>query len=622
MQPFRSTEHHALRLRGALRLRDPFRVTASLMADDDETLHVPPPRDPASATLILEGDEPLTDARLPAVLDQARALGYGAVELRVDPALVARDGVASWLVARGVTRLRCRLLASNPVGYAQLTGVSAAFQAVLLGLRRTLEAGLGLELEAVLLDPRVQEPAQAVELVARLRAATGESTRRPSLAFVLSDTPFGLRGERGLRPVTLAELALRIDAACRQADERGVDLRLPEYGGLPPCLFAALPAAASRASFRAHRERAPRAGRVYGPGCEACAYRRACLGVPEAWAQVRGTSELVPQARRVAGLTGRPHDHRERRWTRREIDAARASDLKVLRLTMRCNQACVFCPSDDTSENIARDLASRLRLLSRWRRAGVRRLSFSGGEPTLDPGLPELVAAASQLGFPIIEVVTNAVRLADPEYARRLIDAGLTQATVSLHSHHAAESDAFTCGRAGDFERTLCGLGHLLAAGSVRVYLNHVVHAGNAAELVPFVRFVADRLQPPPIVTFAALTPLYRALEHPELWPRLADLAGPLKAALDEGTSRGLQMEVLSRPGVPPCILAPDHLSYSDLEGVAAQATSEDAHKKVKAPSCARCRFDAGCGGVWRAYADRFGLDELVPVPAAPVTRG
>jgi len=586
------------------------------MAGEGATLHVDAAPEPGCSTLRIEGDEPLTDPRLPEVLTRARELRYAGVHLAGEAALLAREGTARHLVAQGVTTFRCRMLSSNPVGYALLTGVAGAFQAVQLGLQRAFEAGLALEVEAVLLDPRVLDPEQAVLRLAGARdTARRPRSTHPTLSFVLSDTAAGLRGEHGLRPVPLGELARRIDAACGAAAGLGVDVRVPEYGGLPPCLFVAHPAAAARCSFRARRARPTRDGRTHGPACDGCAYRSACLGLSAAFADVRGTAELVPQARRLAGLTGKPRDQIARRWGEREVAAARESDLKVLRLTMACNQACVFCPSDDTSENIARDGAARLKRLARWRRSGVQRLSFSGGEPTLDPQLPALVEAASRLGFPNIEVVTNAVRLADPAYAQRLIDAGLTQATVSLHSHVAAESDALTCGRPGDFERTLQGLRHLLASRRLRVYLNHVIHAGNAATLPDFVRFVAASFCPAPIVTFAALTPLYRALERPELWPRLSELAAPLKAALDEGVALGLELEVLSRPGIPPCILAPEHVRFSDLAGVAAQAASEDAHKKVKRDTCAQCRFDAACGGIWKAYAERFGFDELVPVP-------
>ena len=34
----------------------------------------------------------------------------------------------------------------------------------------------------------------------------------------------------------------------------------------------------------------------------------------------------------------------------------------------------------------------------------------------------------------------------------------------------------------------------------------------------------------------------------------------------------------------------------------------------VKPASCARCRFDPICPGVWKHYARRFGLDEFKPV--------
>src|SRR5205085_8740052 len=48
-------------------------------------------------------------------------------------------------------------------------------------------------------------------------------------------------------------------------------------------------------------------------------------------------------------------------------------------------------------------------------------------------------------------------------------------------------------------------------------------------------------------------------------------------------------------------------------------ALAEDVPQKTKPESCRRCRYDAVCTGVWRTYADVYGLDELVPIPGEAI---
>jgi MoaA/NifB/PqqE/SkfB family radical SAM enzyme len=94
-------------------------------------------------------------------------------------------------------------------------------------------------------------------------------------------------------------------------------------------------------------------------------------------------------------------------------------------------------------------------LLSR----GVRTIQFCGGEPTIHPALPQLLAHVHGRGGKT-GLTTNAIAL--PDSFLPLLRASGTQVKVSLHGDHG-HHDAMV-GRAA-FEQTTRNLRRLLAAG-------------------------------------------------------------------------------------------------------------------------------------------------------------
>ena len=101
----------------------------------------------------------------------------------------------------------------------------------------------------------------------------------------------------------------------------------------------------------------------------------------------------------------------------------------LLELTLQCNLACPLCyadagggrlPPDPPRETVSRQLK---RLLEASGRCNVQ---LSGGEPTLREDLPDIVREAKALGFPLVQVNTNGVRLGrEPALAGKLAEAGL-----------------------------------------------------------------------------------------------------------------------------------------------------------------------------------------------------
>jgi MoaA/NifB/PqqE/SkfB family radical SAM enzyme len=99
-------------------------------------------------------------------------------------------------------------------------------------------------------------------------------------------------------------------------------------------------------------------------------------------------------------------------------------------VTRRCNLTCGYCTEyDRTSDPVPYDqLALRLAKLAELRAWAV---CLTGGEPTMHPRLPDLVAEMRRLGFKRRMLITNGMRLT-PDLIDALNGAGLTDMQISV----------------------------------------------------------------------------------------------------------------------------------------------------------------------------------------------
>jgi molybdenum cofactor biosynthesis enzyme MoaA len=128
--------------------------------------------------------------------------------------------------------------------------------------------------------------------------------------------------------------------------------------------------------------------------------------------------------------------------------------MPKLRMTIAqiCQLKCVFCGGDDTKmENFQPEhmyglpmlpLPLQKHAIACYVQAGGEYVQFTGGEPLLNPDLPELVRYTREVGG-IPEVSTNGVSLT-PRRAALLRDAGIGVVKVSLPSFHAEEFSRIT----------------------------------------------------------------------------------------------------------------------------------------------------------------------------------
>lgn len=293
----------------------------------------------------------------------------------------------------------------------------------------------------------------------------------------------------------------------------------------------------------------------------------------------------------------------------------------ILRVDYRCNQRCPFCFVRLQPFTLSPDAAERYLGTVPAAQRAVSDVVLSGGEPTLNPRLLDVVAVARDMGFMRIKLQTNGVMLSDPARVEGLVAAGIRSFFVSLHSHVESVYDVLT-GTHGQFFRAVQGLSNLLAHPGTDVGINHVLTRRNVADLEAFVVFVGDlaaRLNGRTSLFFTLMNE-WGHVKAPELAVGVDDLRPHLDRAVVFCRDIGLRVEPFSGHCAPPLCavragrgVAQEGPVPRDFAIYVADFDGLEPHQRVKAPGCAACALDDRCFGVTAAYAQRFGLEGLVP---------
>jgi MoaA/NifB/PqqE/SkfB family radical SAM enzyme len=297
-------------------------------------------------------------------------------------------------------------------------------------------------------------------------------------------------------------------------------------------------------------------------------------------------------------------------------------------LSYACDNHCQFCSEDDrlarwrSAPVTAREVR---RTLSSHARAGGDHVLFTGGEPTLHPALVHALQLARSLGMRTA-IGTSGQRLGDKTFAARVLPY-LDELSLSLHGADAASHDDAT-GRLGSFEQLMAARGHAAAlAPHLPVAANAVITRRNVGALPEIVALCAekriDRLLVSSVAPEGAALRRYRQLVVPlERWRDLAP------EAVARGDDAGVRLRFF---GLPLCALGDARVRSNDLY-YDARVTVERSrgprgsvrlgHVVTRYPRrgrrwtrrCRPCRYREVCGGVFRAYVERFGDDEIRPI--------
>lgn len=294
-------------------------------------------------------------------------------------------------------------------------------------------------------------------------------------------------------------------------------------------------------------------------------------------------------------------------------EPTRFQDLTVT-VDFHCHSACQFCivqegmnyfkgvPFEKFKEAVD-DNGSSPR---------YRRCTFTGGEITLEKQLFRYLDYAREHGgFEHIRLQTNGRLLANMEYARRLVEAGVDEFFVSLHGATPELQDR-TAQRPGSFAEAWQGLLNLKELGVV-IMTNTVLTTLNADTLSDIVELVAP-LRPARMEFWNYLTMEdfddTRGLTIP------MNVLGPaLRSALDRADVHGVPCAVKY---VPQCLMGThgDKLDNTQPDVVIV----EEFYEIYPEFSClweAKCEHSETCLGLTHDYVRKYGWEGslLKPVP-------
>lgn len=569
--------------------------------------------DPRRCQRLLLGESPLAHPDLDAVLARCRERGIRGVSVETDGRPLAREGALESLKARGVEKLFVVCGGARRAVHERAMMDDGCYLEAMEGLRRAAASGLALYVVVPVLRWTERELEPLLEWARGLPGALK--------GFLLALPETG-QVPAPMRKVLLsygeqAEAARRVFDECRRWKvEWGFTTR---RGVLPCAAGGALDRFGTvffdRTTYLRH---APPEGFARVAACETCSMNQSCAGVEPAYLDAFGDGGFAPVPLDVS-----MDWNLKRANTLEKRDFKNVSDFEndeegngrsLLRINGHCNMSCAFCFVDRTVPDF--DADDILGQIERMARKDPSHLVLSGGEPTLHPALPRFIARGRELGFRTVEIQTNGVKAASPEYAKVLADAGLTKVTVSLHSVDPEQSDKITR-LPQAFGKTIAAMHHFRRLG-VLTQVAHVITKANYAELPRTVRYLREEFPEAEghlSICFGVAQPI-SDLVYTWVMPRFDEIKPFMREALDYCLETRVGFGgMIGQGGYPPCMLDGDLRYYEgNLRNIYRSADWGD--QFYKAPRCAECSFDPHCLGVRRLYVETYGDEEIRPFRA------
>jgi radical SAM protein with 4Fe4S-binding SPASM domain len=160
-----------------------------------------------------------------------------------------------------------------------------------------------------------------------------------------------------------------------------------------------------------------------------------------------------------------------------------------LAITYRCNNDCEHCYNARSRRFPEMSISQWKKIIDKVWDLRIPHVVFTGGEPTLFNGLPELVAYAEEKGL-ITGLNTNGRRLSDQSFLNELLAAGLDHVQITLESHDPEIHDQMVLAK-GAWDETVMGLKNVLES-RLYVMTNTTLLTHNSPFIKDTLEFLAE----------------------------------------------------------------------------------------------------------------------------------
>ena len=302
---------------------------------------------------------------------------------------------------------------------------------------------------------------------------------------------------------------------------------------------------------------------------------------------------------------------------RLDISPRYADTALITLIVPGCDLNCVFCEGEPDGVSLPPSALEGVRASLVALAPECTGVFFTGGEPTQLPWLLDAVESARDLGYQRVQMQSHAGRAADPAFARRLVDAGLTAIDIPLYGHDAATHEVTTA-TPGSFEATLAGLEQLRTLG-VRAVVHVTLFRHNMVYLTEMLRFIES------LGLDAAYVQVTGEVGKPGTYEAVAPSPAEASVALAGALEAVKPQTPLRVADVPPCLL-PGHRGHvSSWRGPSEDeapclvlpfsewlSTFSGGSTRTYGEVCTSCTLRGGCDGLSYEALGRFGDESLI----------
>ena len=108
------------------------------------------------------------------------------------------------------------------------------------------------------------------------------------------------------------------------------------------------------------------------------------------------------------------------------------ANIGYIQITRLCNQKCLFCSNPENGRTIS--LEKIKTIIAKYKKDGIKEVFLSGGEPTLHPDIFSIIKLCIESGVNP-RMITNAQKLSDLKFFKKLVVSGLRDFHFSVYSH-------------------------------------------------------------------------------------------------------------------------------------------------------------------------------------------
>ncbi|MBN2422216.1 radical SAM protein [Candidatus Woesearchaeota archaeon] len=279
----------------------------------------------------------------------------------------------------------------------------------------------------------------------------------------------------------------------------------------------------------------------------------------------------------------------------------------ILELNHKCNMNCLFCGDTQEKRNLPDPDFNEILAGIKKNRKKFDSMIITGGEPTIHKRLFEIIGYAKKTcEYSRISIATNALLMSYENFVKKLINLGVDVFQVSYFAPDKKGYDAVSR-RKGSFELVNKGIKNIIKHNK-KVHINTVVHRLNYRALPAIVEHLVKTGVN--YIQLAFMNPIGESVKdgRSTMAVSYTEVMPFIKKSFEK--AKELDFQNLYIENFPLCI-AKDFINWvSDLKQ---PEDNKDYYtqSKIKPGKCSGCEYNKMCDGVWRAYIEQFGDEEI-----------